>query len=309
MQKGETKMKARMCYFALIVLILVLGLAGCASPAKPPAPTPTALSPAEHPNSKMVLSMVERLNAGDVDGSLAYFADNAIIYFVGMPPTGMEIYWGKDQLRPIWQDCADNHFIWEVEITSADDRTVTARTKTWHDFTRQIGVAPNEYTDVYEIKDGKIVDYSSTITEEALARFRPALAQVMPPQPTSIPSSGTPATEISVTIVNGTCAYNGPMTLKAGELKLIAEIKDQDKDGYAVSFFTLNPGKDMVDLMAATAQAAPPSWSKTVFLKEMGPNESLTRNITVSEGPLYLVCWSKPPDQAIGAAGPFEVVP
>jgi hypothetical protein len=39
--------------------------------------------------------MIERLNAGDVEGSLAYFADDAVVYFMGFPPTGIEVYKGK----------------------------------------------------------------------------------------------------------------------------------------------------------------------------------------------------------------------
>jgi hypothetical protein len=35
-------------------------------------------------------------------------------------------------------------------------------------FTRQLGVAPTEFIDVPEVKDGKITTYGSTITEQAL---------------------------------------------------------------------------------------------------------------------------------------------
>jgi hypothetical protein len=46
---------------------------------------------------KIALAMVERVNAGDAEGSLAYFADDVTGYIVGLPPTGMEVYRGKEE--------------------------------------------------------------------------------------------------------------------------------------------------------------------------------------------------------------------
>ena len=113
----------------------------------------------------------ERLNADDVDGSLAYFAEDAVSYFIGMPPTGMEFYRGGEALRPMWEFCVSDNFEWKVDITSVDGNIVTAKAQTWLDFTRQLGVAPNDFIDIYEIQDGKIVTYGSMITEEALVDF------------------------------------------------------------------------------------------------------------------------------------------
>ena len=167
-------MKPLFSSFAVILLVLVLGSTGCTSQS-PQQPVPEAIS-------NTVQKMVERMNAGDLDGSLAYFADDALAYIVGLPPTGMEVYAGKEQIRALWKDSIDNHFQWEIEITSVEDNIVFVKAKTWHDFTRQLGVAPLEYSDVYEFKDGKIITYATTITEESLAKFKPALAAVMPPE-------------------------------------------------------------------------------------------------------------------------------
>jgi hypothetical protein len=73
-----------------------------------------------------------------------------------MPPTGVEIYRGKEGIRPIWEECIGSHFKMEVEIVSVTGDVVNARSKTWHDFTRQLGVAPNEFVETYVVKDGKI---------------------------------------------------------------------------------------------------------------------------------------------------------
>jgi len=310
-------MKGQLKQLVVIAVALLLVVAGCSPSAAALPPTPTSVPPMQPPPipatatvspiSTTVLGMVERMNAGDLDGVMAYWADDAIVYFFGLPPTGTEIYKGKGQIRPVFEECIGSHFKWAVEISSVVGDVVNAQAKTWHDFTRQLGVAPLEYTDVYVVKNGKIVAYASTVTEESLVRFKPALAKVMPPEPPATPSSEKPVSDLKVTISGGTCNYDGPMALQAGEIKVTWEVKDQDRDLYALTSFSLAPDKDMLDLMAATVRSAPPSWSNMLLYKELGPGKSETYTFTVKEGPVYLVCWSKPPDLPIGGLGPFVV--
>jgi ketosteroid isomerase-like protein len=310
-------MKTLLKDLAVLFLILVLGITGCTAPAtqslplqSPPTQTPMPeiiQAVAVDPLSEVVLKMAESMNAGDLEGSLGYFADDSVTYFVGMPPTGIEIYRGKEGLRPVWEECIGSHFKMEVEIISVMGDVVNARSKTWHDFTRQLGVAPNEFIETYVVKDGKIAVYSSTLTEAALAKFRPALAEVMPPEPTAAPSTDTPVSEINVTISDDTCSYKGSMVLQAGPVTVNVDATGEDQKAYGLTFFTLDAGKDLVDLMAGTPLPFPPSWSKMLTLWEVGPGTSETNTLTVEEGPLYLVCWSKPPDLAVGNVGPFEV--
>ena len=315
--------------FILITLLFaMLLLVGCDEAATQPpatkvpptqAPPPTALAPAtqapasqEVPtgelNAATVLNMVERLNAGDVEGSLAFFAEDAMAYLMGFPPTGIEMYKGKEQIRSLWQDSADNHFEWEVEVTSTDGDLVMVDSKTWHDFTRQLEVAPLEYRDIYQVIDGKIKTYGSWLTEDALARFKPAFAAAMPPEPTATPFSGVPGSELTVTIADGTCTTESPAALKSGEVTVNWIVQDQDKSKYALKLFTLIPGKDLLDLMVAT-YTRPYGWGEMVLADEMGPGGSKTYPLQLENGPLYVVCWSKPPDLPIGNSGPIPVVP
>ncbi len=81
---------------------------------------------------------------------------------------------------------------------------------------------------------------------------------------------------------------------------------DQSKVAYAVTFLTLDSGKDFMDLMTST-MGDPPTWSNLLTYNEVGPGQSETYAITVLEGPLYGICWSRPPDLPIGNIGPFEV--
>lgn len=252
--------------------------------------------------------MVDKLNSGDFEGSLAYFADDAMVYLAGLPPTGIEVYNGKDQIRALWEDSVNNHFKWEVKVESAWSDFVNIRAKTWHDFTSQLGVAPLEYIDIYEIKGGKITTYGSTITEEALARFKPAFAEVVPPDPTVTLPTDPPVSEFAVTIADGTCTTDRPTRLKAGEVIVTLDVKDQDKSLYALTVFSLDPGKDLLDLMSSTT-GAPPSWGDMLLIEELGPGMSGTYTFSLEKGPVYLICWSKPPDLPIGNAGPIAVVP
>jgi hypothetical protein len=291
----------------LTLLVLVLGVTGCASQSTQPPPTLTPV-PAftTISNSEVVQEMVDRMNAGDLEGSLAYFADGAIGYIIGLPPTGMEVYNGKEQIRSLWKDSIDNHFQWEIEITSVEDNIVFVKAKTWHDFTRQLGVAPLEYNDVYEVKNGKITTYGTTITADALAKFKPAFAEVMPPEDAAAPSTEQPVSEMTVTIAGGTCTIDHPAPLQAGETKVNLNIKDQNKDLYALTLFTLKEGKDFLDLMASTV-GIPPSWADILLMEELEPGKSETYTFTVEKGPIYMICWSSPPDLPIGNAGPIEV--
>jgi hypothetical protein len=266
------------------------------------------ITPKNQLDTEIILNMVERLNAGDVEGSLSHFADNAMVYLLGFPPTGIEVYKGKEHIHSLWEDSVSNHFEWDVKVGSVSDNIVNINAKTWHDFTRQIGVAPLEYIDIYEVKDGKIITYGSWLTEESLARFKPVFAEVMPPEPTATPLSDPPVSRMTVTIAGGTCTTEGPITLQAGEVTVALDVKDQDNTLYALTLFNLDPGKDILDLMVSTV-GMPPSWGEILMIEELGPGKSQNYTFTLEKGPIYLICWSNPPDLPIGNAGPIPVVP
>jgi hypothetical protein len=306
-------------FFTLVVLLLVtiLGISGCSSQLTQPTPTPTTpptLSDlTTDPVSSTVEEMVALVNAGKFTEASEYFSDDAMIYLVGMPPTGMEIYWGKGQFRTFLEECCTGqNFEWDIEIKGVKDGVVFAGAKTWMDFTRELGVAPNSFHEVFVVQDGKITLYYSTMTEGALTNFKPVLFEAIPElaaavQPQFDPNE-TPVDEINVTIANNTCAYEGPMTLQAGEMAVTLDIQDERFDKYALTFFTLEEGKDLIDLMASTHNPGPPSWARVIFLKEFYPGENQTFKIlNLKDGLLYMVCWAKPPDLPIGNAGPFIV--
>lgn len=312
----------------VLSIVFCLVLVACSPTAGEPAPTsapaletaqiptelPTAVpEPTVDPAVTVVLNMIERINAEDYAGAASFFADDAMIYLLGMPPTGMEIYWGKEQYQTFLEECCTGqNFMYEVTLLSVKNGVVLANGNTWMDFTRELGVAPNSWHETFVVKDGKITLYVSTITEAALAKFKPAIFEAIPELATAVQppaeSNETPVSEVTVTITNHTCAYDGPLTLQAGELIVNVDVQDDRFEKYALTFFTLDEGKDQLDLMASTDNAGPPSWSDMVFYKELKPGESQTyKSSSVKEGLLYMVCWGGPPDIAIGNAGPFVV--
>jgi hypothetical protein len=270
-------------------------------------------TPTTAPLAAVVMGAAERYNAGDLEGLMAYWADDAIFYMFGMPPTGSEIAKGKDQVRAVFEENIANHSRWEVEISSVVGDVVNIRSKNWHDFTRQIGVAPLEANAVFVIKDGKIASHTWTLTEDSAVRLKTALAEAMAAEPQVEPEAAapaeTPASELTVILSGGTCSYDGPLALQTGEVQVTVDVRDRDRQAYAVTFLTLEPGKDFTDLMAATMGPGQPLWARLLHYQEVGPGESQTYNITVAEGPVYAVCWSKPPDVPIGNIGPFTVSP
>jgi hypothetical protein len=302
-----------------LAMLLVLITAGCVAPAaqptpnEEPPPAPTAApppAPTAVPPAAVVMGMAERYNAGDLAGAMAYWADDGIFYMFGMPPNGSEIAAGQEGIRAVFEENIASHSRMEVEIGTVLGDVVNTRMKTWHDFTRQIGAAPLEANGVYVVKDGKIASHTWILTPDSAAKLKTAMAEAMagePPAEAEAPAPAeTPVSEVAVTFSDGTCRYDGPLALQPGEVKVTVDVQDQDRAAYAVTFLTLDPDRDFMDLMAS-AMGPPPLGSLLLYYEEVGAGERNSYNITVTEGPVYAVCWSKPPDLPIGNIGPFSV--
>lgn len=299
----------------ILFLLLSFVLFGCsAAVATPEAALPLAnAEPTESLLAAVVMGTAERYNEGDLEGAMSSWADDAVFYMFGMPPTGSEMALGQDEIRATFEENIANNARWEVAIDQIKGNIVRAHAKNWHDFTRQIGAAPLEANTIYVIEDGKIVNYTWILSEESALKLKAALAEVMPVEPEPEASAADPVSELTITIAGQTCSYDGPLALQAGVIQLTVDVQDIDKDGYAVSLFTLDEasgeGKDFIDLMASTYRSMPPSWSKMIWLAEVDPGSKETFSVSLTEGPVYMICWVDPPEEAMGNIGPFEVSP
>ena len=325
----------------MVVISVVLALAACVAPVAAPTPTPSPVppptpTPLPEPTSlplapaEVVTRAAAAFSAGDLEGGMAYWADDAIWYIFGLPPNGSEIIRGKEAIRAELENEIAAHLTWEIDPQSVVGNVVTSHDTTWLDFTRQIGVAPVQATGQYLVEDGKIATYAWTIDPESLVKLKAALAE-LPAEPAAEPATEpaaepeaepaaepaaepeatapapAPVSELTVTIADGACSIEQPVALKAGGVQLTVDVQDENRDGYAVVFLTLNEGKDFTDLMAAST-GSPPSWAFVQHYEEVDPASAKTYTIRASAGrPLYGICFSRPPDQPIGNLGPIAV--
>jgi len=124
----------------------------------------------------VITAMVDALNAGDVETTMALFTEDAITkasYGDALPPDSTI---GKEQVRLSMEYMVENNFKIEIEILLVLGDIVVTRSKTWIDETRQLGIAPLEYIEIYPIQDGKIKGFISIATDETVAKIKDALS-------------------------------------------------------------------------------------------------------------------------------------
>ncbi len=134
--------------------------------------SPNATSPWQ-----VLQDSLKKFAAGDVEGSLAYWTDDAVVKLIGVPPGEPDTYQGKEQVRAWLKGLSAIHFEIQEELIEVEGDTLTVRALSWSDQTRQLGVAPLEATEVYVVKNGKIVSLRWTITAESLAKLQAALSR------------------------------------------------------------------------------------------------------------------------------------
>jgi hypothetical protein len=141
---------------------------------------PMGLNAQEADPAQVVTDHLVPFKAGDLDAAQAYFADDAVYHLEFMDET----YTGADEIRAWWEGLQEQNFDIEVEVGNVDGNKVTTHTKTWMDFTRELGIAPLEATEVYIVENGKITSGTWTPTEETIDKLMTATA------PEALPESG-----------------------------------------------------------------------------------------------------------------------
>jgi hypothetical protein len=123
----------------------------------------------------VAIASVDTISAGDVDASLATFADDAVVNI--LLPGAPETHTGKEEIRAWLESLAAGHWEGGVEILQVEGDTVTTRLTSSMDPTRALGVAPLVGTDVYIVQEGKITSYTWTPTEETAAKLQAAMGR------------------------------------------------------------------------------------------------------------------------------------
>ena len=112
----------------LALVIVAIALGGCQAP----------------PSPEDILADVESaLNAGDVDAAMAFFSEDAVVKLVPALPAGSpDTYTSAEEIHGWFEELVAGNFEIDVEVLDVDGDTVTTRTSTWMEATREMGVAP-----------------------------------------------------------------------------------------------------------------------------------------------------------------------
>jgi hypothetical protein len=117
-------------------------------------------------------AMEEALNAGDVDAAMALFTDDAVVALAFFDET----YTGAEEIRAWFEGLVAANFELHLEILQTNGNTITTKTTTWIDFTREMGIAPLVAEEAYTFQDDKIAGFTWTPTDETAAKIQAALA-------------------------------------------------------------------------------------------------------------------------------------
>ena len=146
----------------LVLTVVLIALVGCQAQPSP---------------EELLAAMEDALNGGDVDAAMAFFTDDAVVKLVpALPPGSPDTFTSAEEIRAWFEELVAMNFEIHIEVLQVEGDTVTTRTSTWVDPTREMGVAPLVATEVYIVQDGKIRGFTWTISDESLAKIQAAMA-------------------------------------------------------------------------------------------------------------------------------------
>jgi len=150
-------------FIALLAMVIIFALT-------------SSLYAQETDPEKVLNTLADSLNAGDVDATMVLFTDDAIVKILFgnvLPP---ESYIGSEQVRFFMENLVAMNFEIKIEILQVLGDIAVTRSKTWTDPTIQLGIAPLDMIEIYHIEDGKIKGFVSILTDESVAKLQAALA-------------------------------------------------------------------------------------------------------------------------------------
>ena len=124
----------------------------------------------------VLTAMWDALNAGDVEATMPFFTDDAIIKILYGDARPLNSHIGREQVRVFMEKLAAGNFKIQFEILQVLGDIAVTRTKTWMDATIKLGIAPLDYIDIYPIQDGKIKGFITILTDESVAKLKAAMA-------------------------------------------------------------------------------------------------------------------------------------
>jgi ketosteroid isomerase-like protein len=127
--------------------------------------------------AKVLNTLADALNAGDVDTAMTLYAPDAVLNIVPPPPGLPGTYTGLKEIRGWLEILVGMNFKVEgVEILQVEGDKVNLRVRASADFARGLNIAFLEYTEEHIIQGGKIKGYTTTMTEESAGKLQAAMA-------------------------------------------------------------------------------------------------------------------------------------
>jgi ketosteroid isomerase-like protein len=118
----------------------------------------------------VILAMNDLCNAGDVEGVLGLFTDDAVVQ--NMPqPDGAGVYRGKDEIRAWFAPQIQRHLHVTSQNYQAKGDTVTWETTLSEDELRAMGIESVDVTAEAVVRNGRITSFNITPTPETLRKF------------------------------------------------------------------------------------------------------------------------------------------
>ncbi len=143
--------------FTLVFVALLLAL-------------PMVLHAQETDPEAMAVAYFEAINAGDVDGALAYFAEDAVLAIVPFAT-----HTGTEEIRAYFEEVVALNATLEYETIQVEGDTITLTVWFTDDDLRALGLKLEGIEEV-TVQDGKIVTETWTATDETMAALQAAMA-------------------------------------------------------------------------------------------------------------------------------------
>jgi len=158
---------------------------------------PTILFAQAMTPEEVVTAMIEAEEAGDLEAGIALLADDVVYSVLPVTPIDMPgpTIVGKDAIRAYWEAIAARNFDVTREITGVEGNTVTTLFRYVDDAVRSLGLEFTEGTEEFVIQDGKITEWTATMSDESVDELMAAL----PPE--TVPETGEGAFPIYAVIV------------------------------------------------------------------------------------------------------------
>jgi len=127
--------------------------------------------------AKVLNTLADSLNAGDVDTAMTLYAPDAVLNIVP-PPAGLPgTYTGLKEIRGWLEVLVGMNFKIEgVEILKVEGDKLNVRVKSSSDFARGFNIAFLEHMEEHIIQGGKIKGYTTAFTPETMEKLQAAMA-------------------------------------------------------------------------------------------------------------------------------------